>query len=206
MTEEKEQQLERLFHNHYERMFRLAFALLHDNEEARDVVSDVFSKLWDKFSQEEVPKKSISKTEASKESISKDSPSKESISKDSPSKESFLREETASAYLMRSVKNACLNILSKKKRDERLIKFLPLSNEESIRLEEPSRLEERWQATMDCIDHDLSHQTAAVIRMCYGEGCSYRETAEELGISISAVNKHIVKGLRTLREKLKVFE
>lgn len=196
MTEEKEQQLERLFHNHYERMFRLAFALLHDNEEARDVVSDVFSKLWDKFSQEEVPKKSISKTEASKESISKDS----------PSKESFLREETASAYLMRSVKNACLNILSKKKRDERLIKFLPLSNEESIRLEEPSRLEERWQATMDCIDHDLSHQTAAVIRMCYGEGCSYRETAEELGISISAVNKHIVKGLRTLREKLKVFE
>ena len=196
MTEEKEQQLERLFHNHYERMFRLAFALLHDNEEARDVVSDVFSKLWDKFSQEEVPKKSISKTEASKESISKDS----------PSKESFLREETASAYLMRSVKNACLNILSKKKRDERLIKFLPLSNEESIRLEEPSRLEERWQATMDCIDHDLSHQTAAVIRMCYGEGCSYRETSEELGISISAVNKHIVKGLRTLREKLKVFE
>lgn len=206
MTEEKEQQLERLFHNHYERMFRLAFALLHDNEEARDVVSDVFSKLWDKFSQEEVPKKSISKTEASKESISKDSPSKGSISKDSPSKESFLREETASAYLMRSVKNACLNIISKKKRDERLIKFLPLSNEESIRLEEPSRLEERWQATMDCIDHDLSHQTAAVIRMCYGEGCSYRETAEELGISISAVNKHIVKGLRTLREKLKVFE
>lgn len=206
MTEEKEQQLERLFHNHYERMFRLAFALLHDNEEARDVVSDVFSKLWDKFSQEEVPKKSISKTEASKESISKDSPSKESISKDSPSKESFLREETASAYLMRSVKNACLNIISKKKRDERLIKFLPLSNEESIRLEEPSRLEEPWQATMDCIDHDLSHQTAAVIRMCYGEGCSYRETAEELGISISAVNKHIVKGLRTLREKLKVFE
>lgn len=176
MTEEKEQQLERLFHNHYERMFRLAFALLHDNEEARDVVSDVFSKLWDKFSQEEIPK------------------------------ESFLREETASTYLMRSVKNACLNILSKKKRDEKLIKFLPLSDEESIRLEVPSRLEERWQATMDCIDHDLSHQTAAVIRMCYGEGCSYRETAEELGISISAVNKHIVKGLRTLREKLKVFE
>ena len=177
MTEEKEQQLERLFHDHYERMFRLAFALLHDNEEARDVVSEVFSKLWDRFSQEEIPK------------------------------DSFLKAETASAYLMRSVKNACLNIISKKKRDERLIKFLPLSNdEESIRQEEPVGMEERWQATVDCIDHDLSHQTASVIRMCYGEGCSYRETAEELGISISAVNKHIVKGLRTLREKLKGFE
>lgn len=196
MTEEKEQQLERLFHNHYERMFRLAFALLHDNEEARDVVSEVFSKLWDRFSQEEIPKESRSKTEVSKESISKDS----------PSKESFLRDETASAYLMRSVKNACLNIISKKKRDERLIKFLPLSNEESIRQEETVGMEKRWQATVDCIDHDLSHQTASVIKMCYGEGCSYRETAEELGISISAVNKHIVKGLRTLREKLKGFE
>lgn len=166
MTEEKEQLLERLFHDHYERMFRLAYALLHDNEEARDVVSEVFSKLWDRFSQ----------------------------------------EETAPAYLMQSVKNACLNIISKKKRDERLRKFLPLSDEEPILQESPSQLEERWQATVDCIDHDLSPQTASVIKMCYGNNCSYRETAEELGISVSAVNKHIVKGLRTLREKLKGFK
>jgi hypothetical protein len=48
MTEEKEQRMERLFHDHYEQMYRFAFALLHDNEEARDVVSDVFSRLWDK--------------------------------------------------------------------------------------------------------------------------------------------------------------
>ncbi|MBK1765008.1 MAG: helix-turn-helix domain-containing protein, partial [Escherichia coli] len=44
---------------------------------------------------------------------------------------------------------------------------------------------------------------ASVIRLCYREGMSYKDTAEELGISVSAVNKHIVKGLRTLREKLK---
>ena len=83
MTEENEQRMERLFHDHYEQMYRFAFALLHDNEEARDVVSD------------------------------------------------------------------------------------------------------------------------SVIRLCYREGMSYKDTAEELGISVSAVNKHIVKGLRTLREKLK---
>ena len=159
MTEEKEQQMERLFRDNYERMYRLAFALLHDNEEAKDVVSDVFSRLWDRFSGDEPP-----------------------------------------AYLLRSVKNACLNIIAKKKRDERLGKFLPISDEV------PTHLEERWQATVDCIDHDLTPQTASVIRMCYAEGCSYRETADELGISISAVNKHIVKGLRTLREKLKGIE
>lgn len=162
MTEEKEHQMERLFHDNYERMYRLAYALLHDNEEARDVVGDVFFRLWDKFLGDEPP-----------------------------------------AYLLRSVRNACLNIIAKKKRDERLGKLLPIDdNSMQMMNESPTRLEERWQATMDCIAHDLTPQTASVIRMCYGEGCTYRETAEELGISVSAVNKHIVKGLRTLREKL----
>lgn len=160
MTEENEQQMEQLFHDHYERMYRLAFALLHGNDEAKDVVSDVFSRLWDK---QLIPDQ---------------------------------------VYLMRSVKNACINIIAKKKRDERLKQLLPLS-EEKLTEEEPYRLEERWQATVDCIDNDLTNQTASVIRLCYREGMSYKDTAEELGISISAVNKHIVKGLRTLRGKLK---
>lgn len=87
MTEENEQRMERLFHDHYEQMYRFAFALLHDNEEARDVVSDVFSRLWDK---QLVPDR---------------------------------------AYLMRSVKNACINLIARKKRDERLKRLLPLSEE-----------------------------------------------------------------------------
>ena len=103
MTEENEQQMEQLFHDHYERMYRLAFALLHDNDVAKDVVSDVFSRLWDK---QLVPDR---------------------------------------AYLMRSVKNACINLIARKKRDERLKRLLPLS-EEKLTEEEPSRLEERWQA------------------------------------------------------------
>ena len=98
---------------------------------------------------------------------------------------------------MQSVKNACLNLIAQKKRDERLQQLLPLE------LEQDTQLEERWQATVHCIDHDLTPQTASVIRLCFGERMSYKETAEELGISISAVNKHIVKGLRTLRDKLK---
>lgn len=153
MTEKKEKQMEQLFRANYERMYRLAFALLHDNEEARDV----FSKLW----------------------------------------EHDVKEETASSYLMQSVKNACLNLIAQKKRDERLQQLLPLE------VEQDAQLEERWQATVHCIDHDLTPQTASVIRLCFGEQMSYKETAEELGISISAVNKHIVKGLRTLRDKLK---
>ena len=132
ITEENEQRMERLFHDHYEQMYRFAFALLHDNEEARDVGSDVFSRLWDK---QLVPDRT---------------------------------------YLMRSVKNACINLIARKKRDERLKRLLPLS-EEKLTEEEPSRLEERWQAAVDCIDHDLTDQAASVIRLCYREGMSYSD-------------------------------
>lgn len=39
--------LERLFRDHYERMYRTAYLLLRDPEEAKDAVSDVFARLWD---------------------------------------------------------------------------------------------------------------------------------------------------------------
>ena len=97
MTEDNEQQMEQLFHDHYERMYRLAFALLHDNDVAKDVVSDVFSRLWDK---QLIPDQ---------------------------------------AYLMRSVKNACINIIAKKKRDERLKLLLPLSETDGGRALPPGR-------------------------------------------------------------------
>lgn len=42
----KEQEFERLFHEHYGRMYRTAFLLLGDQEEAKDAVSDVFARLW----------------------------------------------------------------------------------------------------------------------------------------------------------------
>ena len=66
-----------MFHDNYERMFRSAFAMLHDGEEARDAVSDMFSRLWDK------------------------------LQNDSGME---LLPSTATAYLMRSVKNSTSTI------------------------------------------------------------------------------------------------
>lgn len=41
------ERFETLFRNHYGQMLRLAMLLLKDDEEARDVVSDVFASVWD---------------------------------------------------------------------------------------------------------------------------------------------------------------
>ena len=38
----KEIEIERLFRQHYDRMIRLARTMLYDDEESRDVVSEVF--------------------------------------------------------------------------------------------------------------------------------------------------------------------
>ena len=63
--------------------------------------------------------------------------------------------------------------------------------------EEDRRIEELLHA----IDHDLTPQAGRILRMRYGEGQSYREIAEALGISVSTVNKHVVQALRELRAK-----
>ena len=42
----KEETIEHLFRMHYGAMFRLAVAMLHDADEAKDAVSEVFARLF----------------------------------------------------------------------------------------------------------------------------------------------------------------
>ena len=43
----KEQQFKELFLSEYGRMYKAAYILLGDEDEAKDVVQDVSAKLWD---------------------------------------------------------------------------------------------------------------------------------------------------------------
>lgn len=43
--EDKTRHIESLFKQHYQAMYRLAFMMLHDEEEAKDIVHDVFARL-----------------------------------------------------------------------------------------------------------------------------------------------------------------
>ena len=45
--ENKTRHIESLFKQHYQAMYRLAFMMLHDKEESRDIVHDVFARLLD---------------------------------------------------------------------------------------------------------------------------------------------------------------
>lgn len=48
----------------------------------------------------------------------------------------------------------------------------------------------------------LTPKTQQILKMCYYQKKSYQETADELGISVSAVRKHIVNALKTFRSSI----
>ncbi|MBQ8949334.1 MAG: hypothetical protein IJ059_06065, partial [Prevotella sp.] len=44
--QDKTEQFEQLFHSEYGRMYRAAYLLLGDEDEAKDAVQDIFAQLW----------------------------------------------------------------------------------------------------------------------------------------------------------------
>ena len=153
--QDKRQLFERLFRTEYDRMYRAAYLLLHDDEEARDAVQDVMERLW----------------ESSMD----------------------LREVTGSQFLLVCIRNQCLNVMREASRTP--ARLLP--TEEGAETEEALLLDEIHAY----IDQRLTPQTGRVVRMHYDEGMTYRDISRQLGISVGAVNKHIVQGLRKLRQR-----
>jgi len=159
MTDRTEQ-FEQLFHSEFGRMYKAAYILLGNEDEAKDVVQDVFAQLWAGT----IP----------------------------------LREESTRAFLLTCVRNRCLNLIAHRKTT---LEAMQLLTPEVI--ESGQHDEEIITAIEDYIDHRLTTQTGRIIRMHYDEEQSYKEISQQLGISLSAVNKHIVQGLRKLRQTFK---
>ena len=105
-----------------------------------------------------------------------------------------LREESQRTFLLTCVRNRCLNIIAHHKAER---EAMQLMTPEAI--DSGTHDEEIIQAVSDYIDHKLTPQTSRIIRMHFDEEQSYKDISGELGISLSAVNKHIVQGLRKLR-------
>ena len=112
-----------------------------------------------------------------------------------------LREESQRTFLLTCVRNRCLNIIAQRQRqqaNEKQLAMANLSDETETWLGQSD--EELVAMVQQYIDQRLTPQTGRVIRMHYDDQQSYKEISGKLGISLSAVNKHIVQGLRKLRQ------
>ena len=149
-----------LFLSEYSRMYKAAYILLGDEDEAKDAVQEVFARLWDGTTP--------------------------------------LREASQRTFLLTCVRNRCLNIIAQRQSRQEAMPFLTSEAIDSGRHDE-----ELIEAVNRYVDERLTPQTGRIIKMHYNENQSYKDISSELGISPSAVNKHIVQGLRKLRSTFK---
>ena len=156
------QRFERLFKDSYPHMYRMAFSMVEDADDAKDAVNQVFTQMW----------------------------------KGKPD----VSDSQVRGYLLAATRNQCLHILRQRELRRQMEEELQREAEESSNDEREELMRELQQV----IDDNLTEQDRRVLQLHYEEEMTYQETATVLGISPSAVNKHITRSLAKIRETLKI--
>ena len=156
------QEFERLFKDSYPHMYRMAFSMVENADDAKDAVHQVFAQIW-----------------RNKPRVAKDS---------------------IRGYLLAATRNQCLHTL----RSRQLQRQMEEELQQEITASENEEREELLQQLQQVIDNNLTDQDRRVLSLHYDEEMTYEETATVLGISASAVNKHITRSLAKIRQTLKI--
>ncbi len=108
--------------------------------------------------------------------------------------------EVSEVYLLRAVRNRCLNHIRNLSARERLKEMYSLSEQQIDAEEWPD------EATITLIQSTLSSALTEacrrVVELRFTDGLSYQEIADTLGISKVAVYKHLRHAIDVLRQKL----
>lgn len=152
--------IEQLFKSHYLQMFRLAVALLHDDDLARDIVHDVFLSLLDR--KQEMP--------------------------------------VSGRYLMKSVRNRCLNLIRDCEIHQRIARRYFIDNEEYDSNSWPD--EETLARIYSFIRNDISSQARRIMELRFAEGMPFARIAATMDISETAVYRHLSNALKIIRKRL----
>ena len=152
--------IEQLFKAHYAQMYRLAVALLHNDDLARDIVHDVFASLLD----------------------------------------SSLDITVSGGYLIKAVRNRCLNYIRDCEIHQRIANRYFLENEEYESEDWPD--DEIIARIYSLIKSELSPQARRVMELRFSEGLPFARIATTMGISETAVYRHLSHALSIIRKKL----
>lgn len=102
------------------------------------------------------------------------------------------------AYIIRAVKNSCLNRIEATDRHERMKRRLSL--DEAVDIDDSLISDEMLKQAVATF---LSPRESQIVGKIYTEDLSYKETASQLGVSVAMVNKCVVNALKKLRKHLK---
>ena len=154
------QEFEHLFKEHYPHMYRMAFSMVENADDAKDAVHQVFTQMWRGKPQ--------------------------------------VAEKSVRGYLLAATRNQCLHLLRSRQLQRQMEEDLRQGMTES----ESNEREELLRQLQQVIDDNLTEQDRRVLSLHYEEDMTYNETAKVLGISASAVNKHITRSLAKIRKYL----
>lgn len=152
--------IEQLFKAHYAQMYRLATAILHDNDLARDIVHDVFASLLARHTGHHI----------------------------------------SGGYLLNAVRNRSLNHIRDCEIHQRIANRYFLDNEEYDSEGWPD--DETMARICSMIHNDITTQAKRVIELRFSHGMPFSRIAAIMGISETAVYRHLSNALKVIRKKL----
>ena len=153
------QDFDTLYRKNYPILYRVAYSILRDDEECRDLINEVFADLLDN---------------------------------DRPI-------ENIDAYLYRAVRNRSLSVVSRKSTIEKVRELYPI--EQSVNEAYDYDYDRKLLQVMQFLDTELTPTARQVVKLVFEKEMSYKEAAEQMAVSVAAINKHVVKSLRLLRKK-----
>lgn len=169
----KHEAYEYLFATYYPRLHNYALRFLADGDAVGDIIQDCFMKLWEKRGE--------------------------------------LILQSVDALLFRMVRNQCLNYLRHKAlEDSEWLQSLNLEDH-SERLYSTDFLDDPdqellFQELKRQVEHTLDalpERSRQIFTMSRFDGMKNREIAEELGISVKVVERHIGRALKMFRRQLR---
>ena len=110
----------------------------------------------------------------------------------------FIDESKWRSYLLKYVRNKSIDYIRHQEVKKKYVEFYQKLMMED-RISHSIEYDERIMKVRKIIQN-FSPQTKLIFQECYLREKKYKEVAEELGISENAVKKHIMKGLKILRE------
>lgn len=115
-------------------------------------------------------------------------------------KKPIIKDGTEKSYLLTATRNQSIHILQKIKRKREYEQNITISEYE----QQDSEHQELISELRKIIKTSLTSQDQKILQLHYDENMTYNETAKTLGISSSAVNKHISRSLYKIRNLLKL--
>lgn len=150
-----------MFRQHYEKMYNLARYLLSDDDESKDVVSEVFTTIL--------------------------------------ANNAVLIPESEEGFLMRSVRNRCLNLIAHKGVKERVTKVL-IDDADVILSDKTDGRLEQLMLLIEDLEPPIRKQ---IFRLHYLKEMSYQEVADKVGVSKVTVFNHLSQAMDWIKEQFK---